>query len=66
MALNRNAASDALAGQRVHLRRGVDLQVCHSPGQSPALVFLHGGPLSYGQTPEFRFCGSFGDGGISR
>lgn len=43
MDLNRNAASDALAGQRIHLRRGVDLQVCHSPGQTPALVLLHGG-----------------------
>ncbi|MBD2104173.1 alpha/beta hydrolase [Leptolyngbya sp. FACHB-261] len=35
--------SDALAGQAVQLRQGVVLQVSHSPGCSPALVFLHGG-----------------------
>ncbi len=34
---------DALAGTKIHLRRGVDLQVCHNPGVNPAVVFLHGG-----------------------
>lgn len=44
MTLVKNEASkDTLAGQVIHLRRGVNLQVCHHPGQSPALVFLHGG-----------------------
>ena len=44
MTINISAAKDTLAaGQVVHLRRGVSLQVCHSPGQSPAIVFLHGG-----------------------
>lgn len=38
-----NASNDTLAGQVINLRRGVDLHVCHSPGQSPAVVFLHGG-----------------------
>ena len=36
-------SQDSLVGQILHLRRGVNLQVCHSPGQSPAMVFLHGG-----------------------
>lgn len=35
--------SDALKGQEISLRRGVNLRVCHSPGRTPALVFLHGG-----------------------
>jgi len=35
--------SDSLAGERIHLRPGVDLQVCYSRGQNPAIVFLHGG-----------------------
>lgn len=43
MTLSRNASNDALAGQVVSLRQGVDLRVCYSPGQAPALVFLHGG-----------------------
>lgn len=34
---------NALVGEIVHLRQGVDLQVCHRVGQTPALVFLHGG-----------------------
>lgn len=34
---------DTLADQVVHLGWGVHLQVCHNPGQSPGLVFLHGG-----------------------
>lgn len=34
---------DLLIGNRLHLRRGLELQVCHSPGQQPTLVFLHGG-----------------------
>src|SRR4028119_1130905 len=38
-----DAFQDTLAGQVIHLRRGVDLQVSHSPGKSPAVVFLHGG-----------------------
>ncbi len=36
-------SNDCLSGQRIHLRRGVELQVCHTPGRSPAWVFLHGG-----------------------
>jgi pimeloyl-ACP methyl ester carboxylesterase len=43
MTLNLNAIKDPLTGEKINLRRGVDLQVCHSPGQTPALVFLHGG-----------------------
>lgn len=43
MTLSCDVIEDALAGSAIHLRRGVDLQVCYSPGQSPALVFLHGG-----------------------
>ncbi len=43
MTVNIEAAKDSLMGEIVHLRRGVDLQVSHSPGESPALVFLHGG-----------------------
>jgi pimeloyl-ACP methyl ester carboxylesterase len=38
-----NSFEDALIGSTIHLRRGVDLQVCHSPGVTPAVVFLHGG-----------------------
>ncbi len=38
---------DRLAGKSFQLRRGVELRVCHSPrqtsGQTPAIVFLHGG-----------------------
>ncbi|MGC1244698.1 MAG: alpha/beta hydrolase [Spirulinaceae cyanobacterium] len=34
---------DQLAGEKLHLRRGVDLQVCHFPGVTPGIVFLHGG-----------------------
>lgn len=41
--INHNTTSDALTGQKVHLRRSVNLRVCHSPGRTPALVFLHGG-----------------------
>lgn len=43
MTLNLNAIKDPLAGEKINLRRGVDLQVWHSHGQTPALVFLHGG-----------------------
>ena len=43
MTLNLNAIKDPLTGEKINLRLGVDLQVCHSPGQTPALVFLHGG-----------------------
>jgi pimeloyl-ACP methyl ester carboxylesterase len=43
MTLNLNAIKDPLAGEKINLRRGVDLQVCHSHAQTPALVFLHGG-----------------------
>ncbi|MBH8565668.1 alpha/beta hydrolase [Nostoc sp. CENA67] len=38
-----NTFEDALAGSKIHLRRGVDLQVCHSPGVTPGIVFVHGG-----------------------
>ncbi|BAT52380.1 Alpha/beta hydrolase fold protein [Nostoc sp. NIES-3756] len=34
---------DALIGEKIHLRRGVNLQVCHSPGADPPMVFIHGG-----------------------
>ncbi len=34
---------DALVGLAIHLRRRVNLQVCHSPDVTPAVVFLHGG-----------------------
>ncbi len=36
-------AVDLLGGKSIRLRRGISLQVCHSPGQTPTLVFLHGG-----------------------
>ncbi len=36
-------SQDTLTGQTIHLRSNVSLQVCHHPGRSPALVFLHGG-----------------------
>lgn len=35
--------SDSLAGEKIHLRQGVDLQVCYGSGQNPAIVFLHEG-----------------------
>ncbi len=41
--LNVKAAQDSLTGEAIPLRRGVNLQVSHTPGKSPALVFLHGG-----------------------
>ncbi|MEP1077743.1 alpha/beta hydrolase [Leptolyngbya sp. PL-A3] len=37
------APNNSLTGERIHLRRGVELQVCHTRGRSPAWVFLHGG-----------------------
>jgi pimeloyl-ACP methyl ester carboxylesterase len=43
MILNTSVAEDTLTGQTIHLRPGVDLQVCYSPGKRPAVVFLHGG-----------------------
>ena len=43
MILSNDTFKDALAGSRLHLRQGVELQVCFSPGKTPALVFLHGG-----------------------
>jgi pimeloyl-ACP methyl ester carboxylesterase len=36
-------AQETLTGTIIHLRQGVELQVSHKPGKSPALVFLHGG-----------------------
>ncbi|KEF40777.1 MAG: alpha/beta hydrolase [Cyanobium sp. CACIAM 14] len=36
------AGPDPLLGERLVLRRGVSLQVCHMPGRAPSLVFLHG------------------------
>lgn len=36
-------ASEILSGQTVYLRRRVALEVAHTAGKSPALVFLHGG-----------------------
>lgn len=41
--LHKKVLEDQVAGKKLHLRRGVDLQVCHSPGVTPAIVFLHGG-----------------------
>ncbi|MBW4506321.1 MAG: alpha/beta hydrolase [Scytonematopsis contorta HA4267-MV1] len=38
-----NSVDDALAGKKINLRKGVNLQVCHSLGKTPAIVFLHGG-----------------------
>lgn len=38
-----DSVQDALRGSIVRLRQGVNLQVCHSPGSTPAMVFLHGG-----------------------
>lgn len=40
MILNTNVAESTLAGQTIHLRLGVDLQVCYSPGKRQAVVFL--------------------------
>ncbi|MEG4577936.1 alpha/beta hydrolase [Microcoleus sp. N3A4] len=34
---------DLLAGEPIQLRRGTLLQACHTFGQAPPLVFLHGG-----------------------
>lgn len=34
---------DPLLGKKISVRSGVDLQVCYSWGQNPAIVFLHGG-----------------------
>ncbi|MEA5505155.1 alpha/beta hydrolase [Halotia wernerae UHCC 0503] len=34
---------DVLAGSTIHLRQGVDLQVCYSPGVALPIVFIHGG-----------------------
>jgi pimeloyl-ACP methyl ester carboxylesterase len=41
--MTHDSFQDALAGSTIHLRRGVNLQVCHSSGKTPAIVFLHGG-----------------------
>jgi pimeloyl-ACP methyl ester carboxylesterase len=38
-----NMEREPLQGKLIHLRRGVDLQVCYHSGKQPALVFLHGG-----------------------
>lgn len=43
MTISCESVEDALVGEALHLRSGVKLQVCYSPGKSPALVFLHGG-----------------------
>lgn len=34
---------DPMAGEAIAIRPNLSLQVCHSPGRAPALVFLHGG-----------------------
>jgi pimeloyl-ACP methyl ester carboxylesterase len=36
-------SEDILSGQSISLRPGVTLHACYAPGESPALVFLHGG-----------------------
>jgi pimeloyl-ACP methyl ester carboxylesterase len=52
---------DALKGQRVTLRQGVTLQVCHAPGHAPALVFLHGGLGNrYNWRSQYEFAKSQG------
>lgn len=43
MTVNIDDSDDTLAGKIIHLRQGVDLQVSHCSGKSPAIVFLHGG-----------------------
>lgn len=43
MTISCTNSQDALVGEKINLRQGVDLQVCYSPGKNPALVFLHGG-----------------------
>lgn len=52
MTTNINASKDTLAGQVINLRRGVDLQVCHSRGRNPAVVFLQGGMGNRFNLPE--------------
>ena len=34
---------DLLAGEPIQLRRGTLFQVCHTPGQAPPVIFMHGG-----------------------
>jgi pimeloyl-ACP methyl ester carboxylesterase len=52
---------DRLIGQRIHLRRGVELQVCHTPGRSPAWVFLHGGLGNrFNWRSQYEFAGDQG------
>lgn len=41
--MTHNSFQDTLAGSKIHLRQGVNLQVCYSPGRTPSIVFLHGG-----------------------
>lgn len=41
--ISHNSLEDALIGVKIHLRRGVDLQVCHHQGITPSMVFIHGG-----------------------
>ncbi len=36
-------STDLLDGQPMQWRRGISFQVCHSPGKTPPLIFLHGG-----------------------
>ncbi|BAZ12205.1 alpha/beta hydrolase fold protein [Calothrix sp. NIES-4071] len=38
-----DSVQNVLVGSRINLRQGVNLQVCHSAGSTPAIVFLHGG-----------------------
>lgn len=38
-----STSRDLLAGKPLQWRRDTSFQVCHSPGEAPALIFLHGG-----------------------
>lgn len=56
-----NDIADSLAGCTIHLRGGVNLQVCYTPGTSPALVFLHGGLGNrYNWRSQYEFAQSQG------
>jgi pimeloyl-ACP methyl ester carboxylesterase len=39
----KDSVQDTLCGSTINLRQGVNLQVCHSRGSTPSIVFLHGG-----------------------
>lgn len=48
--------SDLLRGNRLNLRPGVHLQVCHQAGSQPAIAFLHGGLGNrFNLRPQYEF-----------